>query len=146
MYCTHWLLLGVCHGEYPTTQLTWLFAGPRSSWPWCSWSNANKTSLLSKMLVYPGTSRLEATLRQVYCWLNLLHMDIESCYKHYHMCRVAKKQRKKYWKLPAKEAGEVIWKESMLTYGDQLLLTIRRDANRRWTQCQWLAQSAACLK
>ena len=30
-------------------------------------------------------------------------------YKHCHMCRLAKKQKKKYRKLPAKKAEEVIW-------------------------------------
>ena len=61
-----------------------------------------------KMLVHPGTSRLEAALRQVYWWPNL-RIDVEKCCKHCQMCQLAKKQKKKYSKIPAKKAEELIW-------------------------------------
>ena len=53
-----------------------------------------------KMLVHPGTSRLEETPRQAYwseqrCWVLLQ--------------KQTKKQKKKYGKLPAKKVEEIIW-------------------------------------
>ena len=59
-------------------------------------------------MAHPGTTRLEATLRQVYWWPNL-RKDVEHCCKHYHMCQLAKKQKKKYGKLSAKKSEEMIW-------------------------------------
>ena len=42
-----------------------------------------------KVLVHPGTSRLEAALRQMYWWPNL-RKDFEKCCKHCHVCQLAK--------------------------------------------------------
>ena len=64
--------------------------------------------LYHKMLVHPGTSRLEAKLRQVYWWPNL-RKDVAKCCNHCHMCQMAKKQNKTKQKIPAKKAEEVIW-------------------------------------
>ena len=66
------------------------------------------TKWYHEILVHPGTSRLEATLRQHYWW-PLLRSDVESCCKHCHECQLSKKQRKKYGKLPAKQAERKIW-------------------------------------
>ena len=43
------------------------------------------TKWYHEILVHPGTSRLEATLRQHYWW-PLRQADVEACYKHCHDC------------------------------------------------------------
>ena len=61
-----------------------------------------------KTLIHAGTSKLEATLIQIY-WLHNLCNEVKSCCKYCHMRQLAKMQRKKYRKLPAKQTNEVIW-------------------------------------
>jgi transposase InsO family protein len=54
-------------------------------------------------LVHPGTTRLEATLRSTLTWPNL-RRDVERHTKTCRECQLCKKQRKKYGKLPTKQA------------------------------------------
>ncbi len=54
-------------------------------------------------LVHPGSTRMEQTLRQTLTWPNM-RKDIERYVKTCRQCQLCKKQRKKYGKLPAKQA------------------------------------------
>lgn len=53
-------------------------------------------------LVHPGTSRMEASLRQTLTWPNM-RKEVEQFVKSCDKCQRCKKQRKKYGKLPPKQ-------------------------------------------
>ena len=62
-----------------------------------------------KMLVHPGETRMEASIRSVYTWKNL-RKDVQKICKHCHICQMSKKSgRKKYGLLPPKEAECLKW-------------------------------------
>ena len=54
-------------------------------------------------LIHPGETRMEATLRQTLTWPNLTD-DVRKYVRTCKKCQLCKKQRKKYGKLPPKEA------------------------------------------
>ena len=54
-------------------------------------------------LIYPGTTRMEARIKQTLTWPNL-RKDDEKYVKTCKQCQLCKKQRNKYGKLPPKEA------------------------------------------
>ena len=61
------------------------------------------------MLVHPGETRMEASIRSVYTWKNL-RKDVQKICKHCHICQMSKKSgRKKYGLLPPKEAECLKW-------------------------------------
>ena len=60
-------------------------------------------------LVHPGATRLENTLRIPFHWKGM-QPQIQAFTKTCHKCQVSKKQRKKYGKLPPKQAEVTPWK------------------------------------
>jgi hypothetical protein len=61
------------------------------------------------MLVHPGETRMEASIRSVYTWMNL-RKDVQRVCKNCHVCQLSKKSgRKKYGLLPPKEAECLKW-------------------------------------
>jgi len=62
-----------------------------------------------QMLVHPGETRMEASLRSLYTWKGL-RKDVQHVCKHCHTCQMFKKSgRKKYGLLPPKVAECVKW-------------------------------------
>jgi hypothetical protein len=60
-----------------------------------------------KYLQHPGTTRMEATLRQNLTWPNIKKY-VEAAVKNCHECQIGKKVRKKYGELPEKLAERPI--------------------------------------
>ena len=61
------------------------------------------------ILIHPGETRMEASIRSVYTWKNLRN-DVRQLCKECHTCQMSKKSgRKKYGQLPAKEAECLMW-------------------------------------
>jgi hypothetical protein len=61
------------------------------------------------VLVHPGETRMEASIRSVYTWKNL-RRDVQARCKTCHKCQLAKKSgKKKYGHLPPKTAECLMW-------------------------------------
>jgi hypothetical protein len=60
-------------------------------------------------LAHPGMTRMEETIKVNFYWPGM-GQDIRAYVKSCHQCQMAKKQKKKYGKLPAKEAETTPWK------------------------------------
>jgi hypothetical protein len=62
-----------------------------------------------ELLQHPGMNRMEATIRHVFDWRGLREKVEEHC-RTCDLCQLTKKQKKKYGKLPVKEAEVTPWK------------------------------------
>jgi hypothetical protein len=60
-------------------------------------------------LAHPGMNRMEETMKVNFYWPGMFE-DIRAYVKSCHQCQIAKKQKKKYGKLPAKQAETTPWK------------------------------------